>query len=431
MVVNGVAEPAQGAINSVANQFSCHHTTISRIWRKAKKNRVDPDVLAYRASPEHHKCGRKRKYDEAELAEAIKAVPVLQKRSERALSAALGIPKMTLHHYKVRDDIIRPESNCLKPLLNPLHKEIRMACAFSRVVARDLAAHGEFGAGNFGSDERCCDDLVFDSADNEVHIDEKWFFITEHALRVHLAKGEKSPMRTVPNKNSIIKVMSICAIARPRFDSEGRCTFDGKIGIWPFVETRVTQRSSKNRPAGTKEKKSITVDGPTHKKYVLKKVLPAIRRRWPDKRATIRIQHDNARLHFGPDDSDWVRATSGTPCIKFVLVEQGANLPDNNVLDLGFFHPLQNLQWQQPPATTINGLIKNVNAAFAQYNPKLLDRNWLTHQSVMDCVLQSDGDNNYKVPHLNKDRMQKRGNLPRHLPLTRLAKQHLERAGFL
>jgi hypothetical protein len=29
--------------------------------------------------------------------------------------------------------------------------------------------------------------------------------------------------------------MFYSAVGRPRFDNKGRCYFDGKIGIWPFV----------------------------------------------------------------------------------------------------------------------------------------------------------------------------------------------------
>ena len=29
--------------------------------------------------------------------------------------------------------------------------------------------------------------------------------------------------------------MFLAAVARPRYDEEGNCYFDGKLGIWPFV----------------------------------------------------------------------------------------------------------------------------------------------------------------------------------------------------
>jgi len=29
--------------------------------------------------------------------------------------------------------------------------------------------------------------------------------------------------------------MFLTAVAKPRYDNEGNCTFDGKIGIWAFI----------------------------------------------------------------------------------------------------------------------------------------------------------------------------------------------------
>jgi hypothetical protein len=46
---------------------------------------------------------------------------------------------------------------------------------------------------------------------------------------------EEDPHRTVQNKNAIHKVMFYSGIIEPRFDAEGRCYFDGKLGLWPFV----------------------------------------------------------------------------------------------------------------------------------------------------------------------------------------------------
>jgi hypothetical protein len=38
------------------------------------------------------------------------------------------------------------------------------------------------------------------------------------------------------NKNANEKIMFLAAIARPRYDAEGNCTFDGKLGVWTFVK---------------------------------------------------------------------------------------------------------------------------------------------------------------------------------------------------
>ena len=44
------------------------------------------------------------------------------------------------------------------------------------------------------------------------------------------------PTRRCQNWKHLIKVMFLAAVACPRFDTEGVCTFDGKIGMFPFIE---------------------------------------------------------------------------------------------------------------------------------------------------------------------------------------------------
>ena len=40
--------------------------------------------------------------------------------------------------------------------------------------------------------------------------------------------------------------MFLSAMARPRYDAEGNCTFDGKLGVWAYVEWSHAQKKSKN-----------------------------------------------------------------------------------------------------------------------------------------------------------------------------------------
>jgi len=99
----------------------------------------------------------------------------------------------------------------------------------------------------------CCDFVnhamhVFHHFYDFVHIDEKWFFVSERKMHIYLSLGENRLHCTTQNKQDILKVMFLCAIARPRYDANGNRTFDGKLGIWPFVETAPAQRSSRNCP---------------------------------------------------------------------------------------------------------------------------------------------------------------------------------------
>jgi len=52
---------------------------------------------------------------------------------------------------------------------------------------------------------------------------------------MYMHPDEEDPHRTVQNKNAIHKVMFYSGVTQPRFDAEGRCYFDGKLGVWPFV----------------------------------------------------------------------------------------------------------------------------------------------------------------------------------------------------
>ena len=75
----------------------------------------------------------------------------------------------------------------------------------------------------------------FKDMHNIVHIDEKWFYIGKDKGTFYLLEEEDDPHRTVKNKNLLGKVMFLSAVARPRYDEEGNCIFEGKIGVWHFV----------------------------------------------------------------------------------------------------------------------------------------------------------------------------------------------------
>ena len=51
-----------------------------------------------------------------------------------------------------------------------------------------------------------------------VHVYEKWFFISEEVLRLYIAPGEVVPTRRVQNKEHMIQVMFLAAVACPRYD---------------------------------------------------------------------------------------------------------------------------------------------------------------------------------------------------------------------
>jgi len=68
-----------------------------------------------------------------------------------------------------------------------------------------------------------------------IHSDEKWFNASKKRETYYLLPDEEDPHRTVQNKKSIAKVMVYSGVGMPMFDAAGNCTFDGKLGVWPFV----------------------------------------------------------------------------------------------------------------------------------------------------------------------------------------------------
>ena len=198
------------------------------------------------------------------------------------------------------------------------------------------------------------------------------------------------------------------------------CSFDGKIGIWPFVRVVLAQRNSVHRDAGTPEIKNITVDAETYMNSFLTEVLPAISDKWPDAHGEIFIQHDGAPSHFKDENEDWLLAAaifSNVRQLNLKLKYQAPNSPDTNILDLGFFRSLQSLQFQQEPATTTVGLMNNVRRAFDEYDPKLLNRAFITHQDCMGQIIEEKGGNDYSISHMGKDRLEREGQLPVQLPV--------------
>ena len=97
-----------------------------------------------------------------------------------------------------------------------------------------------------------------------------------------MAIDEDKPERTTKSKNFIDKVMFLAAIERPRYDGDGNVTFSGKIGLFPFTSVEPAKKRSVKRPAGTLVTKAMTsVTRETSREYLVNKVLPTIKQKWP------------------------------------------------------------------------------------------------------------------------------------------------------
>jgi hypothetical protein len=134
--------------------------------------------------------------------------------------------------------------------------------------------------------------------------------------------------------------------------------FDGKIGCFPLVTIEHAIRDSPYRLRGEeviKPIQSITRD--VIREFMINKVLPAIRAKWPreDAHKPIYIQQDNAPTHLKVDDPQFCQFAKQDG-FDIRLVCQPANSPDFNVLDLGFFRAIQAIQYKKN-AKTMKDLI--------------------------------------------------------------------------
>ncbi|KAF0685303.1 Aste57867_22778 [Aphanomyces stellatus] len=194
--------------------------------------------------------------------------------------------------------------------------------------------------------------------------------------------------------------MFLAAFARPRHDAHRNRHFDGKIGIWPFVEQTVALRKSKNRPKGAIVTTPQSVDGVVYNNIIMNKVVPAIQERFPKggRPGGIFVQQDNASPHKTvTTDTLMSHGVSGIS-----MTNQPANSTDFNVLDLGFFNAIQSLQ-QKKQSKSIDELISIVEEAYYELPSETLGKTFVTLQKVMELAMHDSGGNNYKLPHMRKD----------------------------
>lgn len=130
-----------------------------------------------------------------------------------------------------------------------------------------------------------------------VHIDEKWFYVDTDRKTFYLTKNEKAPYRATQSKRFITKVMFMMAVARPRWDSRHNKWFDGRVGVWPYTETRPAQRNSPNRPKGTLITTTVPVNRERSRKMLVECVIPAIKSEWPGKENAALLPFSNISNH--------------------------------------------------------------------------------------------------------------------------------------
>ena len=102
------------------------------------------------------------------------------------------VSKTTVHHWIV-GLTIHVHCNSLKPVLTDENKVARLLMVLHFGDPVDLTKY--------------CDMLDW------IHLDEKWFFLTQKKERYLLLLEEKNPKCCIKHKSHITKVMFLCAVA--------------------------------------------------------------------------------------------------------------------------------------------------------------------------------------------------------------------------
>lgn len=419
-----------GGLTKVAQIFRVTRPTMASFWRAMCVKLGEAGLRAEEVynEPEFFKSGacnrgRNRIYNASELRRAVSRVPFENRGTYRDLSAFLSIPLSSLHRLQTRDGAIRRHSSSLKPLLSPENKVARVEYVLDEVFP--VSVDGKY----FFKD-------MFDRVD----VDEKWFYMTRDHQNYIVAVPEEEweddvdeeeydnqqedeelprlPHRTTRHKNFIGKVLFLCAQARPRFDPGRNAWWDGKIGMWAVGTWEPAARDSVRRPAGTLEWKGTSINRDSYRNLLLQNVVPAImaswpRQQWNNNRFIVRIQQDGPSSHISPDDEGFLEGLRRLGVEnKVLLYTQPPNSPDLNINDLGFFRALS-ARHEKLIINEVDELIDAVRNIYLEFPYHKINFIYLTLQSVMNEIIKCNGDNDYVIPHMAKEALARRGELPK------------------
>ena len=190
----------------------------------------------------------------------------------------MGVALSTVQQMLLHRDVCRVHTSSLKPTLTEENKMSRMELALSFVDKKNPSK--------------------FENMEDLIHIDEKWFYLTKDGQRFIIAADEEEPYRHVQHKSFLMKIMFLCAVARPRYDTRKNAWFDRKIGIWPIGKWEPAKRSSKKHAKGTPVWKNQCITRDVYCEYLIQKFLPAVKEKWPTRNGRIQLQQDGQNHTF-------------------------------------------------------------------------------------------------------------------------------------
>ena len=197
----------RNSIRDGAVLVSVSMSTVSRLWQRMKDTHAIALNGQWDVTSGKTNNGRPVKYPRDEFVRAVRDVPLRNRSTVRLLQGAVGVSKTTIHRMILKEKILRPHTNSLKPMLTDVNKMARLEYCLNERGANGL----------------------YNSMFDRVHVDEKWFFLTRVTERYYLAQDEEQPHRVIGHKSHIPKCMHLAANGRPRWDAARNRWFSGKL----------------------------------------------------------------------------------------------------------------------------------------------------------------------------------------------------------
>ena len=384
-----------GSLTIVAEEIGVSCSTISRLWRQACRACEQSLIITPEIASQNNSHANCLKYSHVEFRQSLKEIPRRRCKTYRSTVKAMGVALSTVQQMLLHRDVCCVHTSSLKPALTEENKMSRMELALS-FIDKNITSK-------------------FENMEDLIHIDEKWFYLTKDGQRFTIAADKEEPYRHVQHKSFLMKIMFLCAVARPRYDTRKNEWFDRKIGIWPIGKWEPVKRSSKKHAKGMPVWKNQCITRDVYREYLIQKFLPVVKEKWPTRNGRIWLQQDGAKSHILEDDVEFKEAVDKIG-LNLTMFTQSPNSPDTNILDLGFFRAIQSFNDDCP--ANEEELIKLVEKAYGEYPYHILNSVWLTLQSCLNMIIENDGGNNYKILHMGKESMERRGLLPGVLDVT-------------
>ena len=375
-----------GSLTIVAEEIGVAHSTISMLWRQGCRAREQSLIITPEVASRNNSCANCLKYLHAEFRQGLKEIPWRCSKTYHSTAKAMGVALSTVQRMLLHRDVCHIHTSSLKPTLMEENKMSRMELALSFVDKNNTSK--------------------FENMEDLIHINEKWFYLTKDGQHFIIAAEEEEPYRHVQHKSFLTKIMFLCAVARPRYDTRKNAWFDRKIGIWPIWKWEPAKRSSKKHAKGMPVWKNQCITRDVYREYLIQKFLPAVKEKWPTRNERIRLQQDGAKSHILEDDVEFKEAVDKIG-LNLTVFTQSPNSPDTNILDLGFFRAIQSFNDDCP--ANEEELIKSVEKAYGEYPYCKLNHVWLTLQSCLNMIIENDGGNDYKILHIGKESLERRG----------------------